>query len=152
MRSASGTNVAFEHTVTTAAPPEAVWSLWTTPTTWGTWDAGLRQARTEGPFVVGARGVISPLRGPETQFEVIEIEDRRRCVYETLLPFARLRLERVLEQTSDGGTRFTHRVSFHGALCWLWAATMGRRFRALLPPTMERLAGAALAATSEAIS
>ena len=150
MRIASGSNTRFEHTTKTNASPAAVWKLWTTPSEWRRWDGGLKDARMADSFAVGASGIISPLSGPDARFTVAEVHDRSSCTYDTKLPFARLRVERTLARSRDKvPTTFTHRVSFHGPLGWLWAIVMGRGFRAELPRTMERLASLAEATTKE---
>jgi hypothetical protein len=136
---ATGTNRSFEHTAHTAAGPEGLWALWTEPNGWSRWDGGLRSASLGGPFVPGAEGTIQPLSGPPSRFRVVQVDPIRSCTFETSLPLAKLRVVRSL--TPGGGrTTFTHAVSFHGPLAFVWARLFGPGFRRELSATMARLA------------
>ena len=135
---AEGTNRAFSHEVTTTAPPEAVWALWTDASTWKDWDKGLKSAEHEGAMAVGSKGTIVPLEGASANFEVIRLEPGKSYSFRTSLPLARLIVER--EITGTAPTRLRHTVSFSGPLAGYWSDQFGPGFRAALPPTMERLA------------
>lgn len=130
-----GTNREFSFSLATQAP-DAVWQLWTTPSTWGDWDLGLKSARLEGEMKLGSSGEIIPLSGPKATFTVTRFEPRRAYAFRSPLPFASLEVERFL--SADRRT-FTHRVRFEGPLSFLFAATFGPRFRAVLPDTMRTL-------------
>ena len=138
---AVGGNARFSWTLPTATPA-AVWGRWSDPSTWSEWDGGLRSASLDGPFVVGATGVLTPRSGPASRFKVTEVEVGKRCVFETELLLGRLRVARELGVGERGAT-FTHTVSFHGSLGWVWATVLGPGFRRELPRTMERLAALA---------
>ena len=146
---AAGTNRAFSHTVETQAPREAVWRLWTDPTTWKDWDLGLKDAVGPTPLTLGDRGQIVPNSGPTSAFEVVAFDDGQSYAFETNLPLAKLRMERSF---IGGGetTQFQHTVSFSGLLSGLWASQFGPGFRRALPPTMESLAAQAEAQSAEA--
>ena len=144
---AQGTNARFEHTESSTSHRDAIWTLWTTPSEWGRWDGGLKSAEMDGAFAVGSAGHITPHSGPKAAFVVTELAPGQRYVYETTLPLARLRIERLFER--EPTTTFTHRVSFHGVLGWLWAAIMGPQFREELPHTMKRLASLAASSSRE---
>ena len=135
---AEGTNRAFSHTVTTDAPSEHVWQLWTDTTTWKDWDKGLKDAEIDEPFALGAKGQILPLSGPSSRFEVVEYVEGQSYAFETRLPFARLTVRRSF--VSLNPTTLQHEVSFEGALAGFWASRFGPGFRAALPPTMTSLA------------
>lgn len=138
---AEGTNRAFSHEVTTTAPPEAVWALWTDAGTWKDWDKGLKSAVHEGAMAEGTKGTIMPLEGPSATFTVTALEPGTSYTFRTGLPLASLTVAR--EITGTGPTRFRHSVSFAGPLAGYWAGQFGPGFRAALPPTMETLAGMA---------
>lgn len=135
---AEGTNREFSHEVTTTAPPEAVWALWTDARTWKDWDKGLKSADQEGAMAVGSKGKIIPLEGPSARFEVTALEAGHSYSFRTGLPLASLTVAREITGTEP--TRFRHTVSFSGPLAGYWAGQFGPGFRAALPPTMETLA------------
>lgn len=135
---AEGTNRAFSHEVTTTAPPETIWALWTDAGTWKDWDKGLKSASHEGAMTIGSKGKIIPLEGPSAKFEVISLEPGKSYSFRTGLPLASLTVERAITGTEP--TRFQHTVSFSGPLAGYWSGQFGPGFRAALPPTMEALA------------
>lgn len=135
---AAGTNRAFSHEVTTTAPPEAIWALWTDASTWKDWDKGLKSAEHTGEMKPGSKGKIIPLNGPAATFTIKTFETGKSYSFKTGLPLASLTVERVLTGTEP--TRFRHSVSFSGPLAGFWAGQFGPGFRAALPPTMDTLA------------
>ena len=137
---AAGTNGHFLHTVVTDASKEEIWRLWTTPETWGKWDGGLKSARLDTTFEVGAKGKITDLDGRESTFTITEVDTLNSYTFKTNLPLARLTIKRFFHTANDGRTAFTHEVRFSGLLGGIFARSFGPGFRAELPPTMERLA------------
>ncbi|MBL8682711.1 MAG: SRPBCC family protein [Myxococcales bacterium] len=130
----------FRRSTTTAAPPSAVWSVWTNVASWPRWDTELREARLDPPAQLraNARGELVPMRGPASRFEVTAFEPERRYVLEIQLLFARLVIERIVEREGDGA-RFEHRVRFEGPLRWLFFWLLSKPFRAALPSVMDRV-------------
>lgn len=132
---ALGTNRDFSFTVSTSNP-DGVWDLWTTPSTWGQWDRGLKSASMDGEMALGSLGQIIPLSGPTSSFEVTSFEPKQSYVFETRLPGAVLRVARSF---NEDRTEFTHRVTFSGIAAGAFARMFGRGFRQALPPTMRKL-------------
>ncbi len=132
---APGTNRDFSFTVPTNAPDE-VWRLWTTPSTWGSWDQGLRSASMDGEMRLGSTGQIQPLSGPASKFEVVQFDPKDAYAFVTKLPLALLKVERSF---STDRTAFTHRVTFSGPMAFVFARMFGPGFRQALPPTMRQL-------------
>ena len=138
---AEGRNSSFSHTLETTAVPDRVWRLWTDVSTWAAWDGGLKSAFMDGPFEIAATGQIVPLKGSIVPFTVTAATPKTSSTFVTKLPFARLKIERSLKALPDnGGTRFTHTVSFTGPLREVWGFILGRGFRKELPITMAKLA------------
>ena len=136
----AGTTRRFSAQATTTRPDE-VWRLWTTPDSWGHWDAGLASAELDGPFEVGASGVVTDLSGRRSDFVVTEVEAERLCAYEVRLPAATLRLVRTMEPGSPAPVR--HDVSFVGPAAVVWSWLLGRTFRRQIGPTVDALVAAA---------
>ncbi|MEL7012573.1 MAG: SRPBCC family protein [Pseudomonadota bacterium] len=132
---APGTNRDFSFTVSTSNP-EGVWDFWTTPSTWGQWDRGLKSASMDGEMALGSVGQIIPLSGPSSSFEVVSFEPKNSYAFETRLPGAVLRVARSFNADR---TEFTHRVTFSGIAAGAFARMFGPGFRQALPPTMRQL-------------
>jgi Polyketide cyclase / dehydrase and lipid transport len=143
MSLATSRNSSFSHSIETTAPSNRVWKLWTDVSTWSKWDGGLKSALLDGPFAVGAVGKIVPLRGSIVPFTVTANTPNSSSTFVTKLPFAKLNIERSLVGLPNGGTRFTHTVTFTGPLREVWGFILGRGFRKELPLTMAKLAALA---------
>lgn len=140
MATTAGTTRRFSAEATTTRPDE-VWRLWTTPPSWGDWDAGLASAELRSPFVVGASGVLTDLSGRRSEFVVTEVAPERCCAYEVRLPGATLRLVRTIGSGSPAPVR--HEVSFVGPAAVVWSWLLGRTFRRQIGPTVDALVAAA---------
>jgi Polyketide cyclase / dehydrase and lipid transport len=130
----------FAHTVGTVAMPGDVWAVWTDVDRWPEWDTELESASIEGVRLApGAGGTLRPERGPTSSFVVSEFEPERGYAFTTQLPLCKLVVRRRLGEDGNGGTAFTHEVSFVGSLSFLFGTLLGRRFRAALPGVMENV-------------
>lgn len=128
----------FDHTMRTNAAAGDVWAVWTDVARWPEWDGEFESAYIEGGRIaLGARGSLRPRRGPASSFVVSEFEPEKGYAFSTRLPLCELVIRRRLGR--DGGTTFTHEVSFVGPLSYLFGALLGRRFRAALPGVMENV-------------
>lgn len=145
---ADGSNAKFRDSATTTASRQAIWRLWTDPSTWQDWDRGLRGAEAASTLILGARGTIVSLSGRKTSFRVTEWSEHDAYGFVTALPFAALTVRRFFEP--GDATRFTHEVSFSGPLARFWASVLGPGFRRALPATMSELARRAEAAEAGA--
>ena len=129
----------FEHTLTTSAAPGDVWAVWTDVARWPEWDSELEATSVEGGgLALGAKGTLRPRRGPASSFVVSELQPGEAYAFATRLPLCRLVVRRLGER-GDGGTTFTHEVSFFGPLSFLFGVLLGGRFRAALPGVMENV-------------
>ncbi len=130
----------FDHTVRTSAAPGDVWAVWADVARWPEWDVELESASIEGGrLALGAKGTIMPHRGPASSFIVSEFEPEEGYAFTTRLPLCELVVRRRLDGDGDGGTTFTHEVSFVGSFSFLFGALLGRRFQAALPGVMENV-------------
>lgn len=128
----------FWRTLETDASPEAIWKRWTDVPQWYLWDTGLKQADMDGPFVLGARGVISSLEGRKSRFKVVQLEPGQSYTFKTRLPLGALYIKRYLTQ-ENGHTQFTHEVWFSGLTGGIFARQFGPGFMAMLPEVMSKL-------------
>ena len=136
---------AYEHTLETEAPAEAIWRLWADVSTWSRWDDDIAWARLDGQFAVGSRGKLKPQGIPAAGFTLISVVPGVSYTVEQRLPLATLRFHHELGETDGGSTRFTHGVTIAGPLGPLFAFVFGRRMKANFGEIMRHLAEEALA-------
>ena len=128
-----------EHSTEVDAPGEAVWSVWTDVPGWPRF-LGMRWARLEGDFAVGARGRIKPSHGPPSNFEIVALEPGRFYATRASMPGANLRFEHFVEPGAAGGTRVTERQTIDGPLSGVYGRLLGRQMVSELPGSLEKLA------------
>jgi hypothetical protein len=104
----------FEHSVETAASPDAVWRLYADVSAWLSWDQGLDAVELDGPFEIGAAGRITPSGMDTLPFTLTWVSPGRGFSDETPAMGHVLRFIHVLDALADGGTRVTHRVEVDG--------------------------------------
>jgi uncharacterized protein YndB with AHSA1/START domain len=94
----------FEHsrTVTTSAPPEAVWALWSDPSTWSTWDPAVEAVHIDGAFEGGARGTMTLAGGIEVPVALEVVEPGSRYVDELTMGDLTIRIDHVVTSTDAG--------------------------------------------------
>jgi hypothetical protein len=136
-----GNNREFECTGTTRATGAQLWDAWMDVSTWKRWDRGLKDAHAPQTLALGVKGVIVPLRGLDTTFEVTEFDAGRHYTFCTNLIAAKLYVRRSF--VSQDPTVFRHQVWFSGPLGALWARLLGPGFRRAIPLTMATLADVA---------
>lgn len=136
---AEGSNRSFSHTLTTSAPADAVWSIWTDVPGWPSWDTELEAASLDGPFGEGAQGHLIPAQGSSASFVIEEVEPGRAYTLATRLPAGWLRIQRTLTESDDGRLAFTHTVTFSGLGGRALSVRLGPRYRRALPLAMQQL-------------
>lgn len=132
---AQDSNSHFSYTESTTASPVTIWKLWTNTDLWPSWDSGLKKASLEGPFKIGAKGRITPDKGPKTTFLIRELSENSRYKLEFKIPLGKLLLERRLKVENEK-TYFTHEIQFTGPFKKVMG---GKRYRKMLPKVMRQL-------------
>jgi carbon monoxide dehydrogenase subunit G len=91
----------FEHsgTVTTTAPPAAVWKLWSDVATWATWDPGVDDVSLDGPFAVGASGTLTLRGGIEAPFTLEVVEPDARYLDQLTIGELVIRIDHLVRAT-----------------------------------------------------
>lgn len=141
---AAGTDTSFAHSEFAAASPDRIWDVWTDVTGWPRWDIELKTASLGGPFADGAKGQLVPMKGTTSSFVITDVKPMIAYTMTTSLPGASLVIRREL-QPVEGGTQFTHTVSFTGPAAGVFGSLFGSRFREALPVAMQRIAQIAAA-------
>ncbi|MGL6267578.1 MAG: hypothetical protein ACRC2O_06610, partial [Chitinophagaceae bacterium] len=58
------------YSIQTSASPEKVWQMWTDVKNWKSWDSALKDSSISGEFSKSVQGILTPERGPRTNFEI----------------------------------------------------------------------------------
>ena len=131
----------LEQSVLVRAAPEVVFALYADVPGWAGWDPDVRAASIDGPFVTGAVGSLTPMKGPRNRIAFVSVVPGRSFDVEARLPLCTMRLEHVLDREGEC-TRVTHRVLFRGPLALLFGWLVGRGIRAGMPGTLAGLRAA----------
>lgn len=129
------TNKHFWYSMETTASSSEIWSVWTAVEQWKDWDRGLKDAKIEGEFSLGAKGTIISLEGRKSKFKVVEYKEGESYTYKTKLPLGSLYVKRYLT-TEDATITFTHEVWFKGLSSGIFAKAFGGEFRGMLPDVL----------------
>lgn len=132
----------FQHTHITTASEAQVWKIWCDVPGWHRWDTGLKSAVLKGVFEEGAKGKLTPDKGPRTRFVITDLKTGKAYTLKTRIPFGWLKVRRSMT-TIAGKTHFTHDVEFTGLFRRFFARKFGDRYRSLLPQVMQNIANLA---------
>jgi len=128
-----------EHTLDTTAQPERVWAQLQQVDRWPLWDPGLAGAELTGGFAAGAQGTMTFRHEGPRSFQLAAVAPPHGFTALTRLPLAEIRhIHR--QETSEMGTRMTHRIEIRGPLAWLYGWSLGRRLKEGLAPGLRALA------------
>lgn len=126
-----------------AAPPEAVWAVWTDLDAWPDFDPALRSVELAGGSrtitAVGQEGTLVDETGRAIAWSVTYLDPPRAYTFTSRLPLARLHVHRCLRATDSDRLRLTHEVWFAGPLGAIFGLFLGRRFASLLPGVVARV-------------
>ena len=128
-----------EHTLETTAPPEQIWALMEKVANWPQWDTGLTWAELPGSFAPGAQGTMKFRSESPRSFLLSAVVAEQGFTALIRFPLAEVR-HIHWQETSQIGTRMTHRIEIRGPLSWLYGWSLGRRLREGLAPGMRALA------------
>jgi hypothetical protein len=131
-------NYHFSCTDSTTATSNKIWEVWTDVPNWKQWDKGLKDAVLTSAFMVGAKGKITPKKGPKSKFVISALEPYQSYTFKTKIPFGWLIIKRTLE-VKEGKTFFTHDVAFTGLLKKVLGKKLGKNYRAMLPSVLAEI-------------
>jgi hypothetical protein len=130
------TNYHFSFTVEVNNTQEKVWQTLIDVPTWAQWDTELKEASLEGVFVVGAKGVLIPKKGPKLPFFISDFSPNQSYTFNTKMPLGWLIIKRTLT-VENGMTYFTDDIAFTGILKRVFGFMLGSQFRSVLPEVMH---------------
>jgi len=140
----------YTETVDTNASAESIWELWSTPSTWHTWDSEVKSAEICGDFVQGTKGMMQPKSGPKVTFTLTKVAINQCFTNRAKLPLATLDFSHYYKPKAANGTaaQITHSVTIRGLLAPLFGLVIGRGVKKHLRSAMLKLAAQASQAAS----
>lgn len=104
----------YSRTVTTTAPPQAVWALWSDTTTWPHWDPAVEAVALAGGFVAGASGSMTLGGGIEVPVTLEVVEDGARYLNRLDMGELVIRIDHVVMPAESGGSAITVSTTIEG--------------------------------------
>jgi len=131
----------YSETVETCATADVIWTYWSDPATWHTWDDEVKSASIYGNFVQGVKGVMQPASGPKVAFELTLVDINKAFTNRARLPLAMLDFSHhyTPSPTKDASAQITHGVEIRGLFAPLFGFLIGRGVKKHLRAAMLKL-------------
>jgi hypothetical protein len=129
----------YEHSIETAAAPEAIWQLWADVRNWGEWNADLEKIEFEGPFATGSTIVMTPPGDDPVLLRIAELVEGELFVDQAEFGDLVLRTMHRLQPLDGGRVRVTYRMEITGEGADQAGPEIGPGITADWPETMARL-------------
>lgn len=130
----------YEHSVETAATPEALWRHWSDMATWPQWNDGIEAIDVEGPFEVGTTFTMTPPADESIRMRLVEIKPGESFTDEMDAGNFVVRTEHRLEPAAGGLTRIVYRTEITGEAADHIGPELGPQITADFPAVLAALA------------
>lgn len=131
----------------TRASAEAIWRLWSDPSTWHQWNPNVQRMDMNGPFANGTTGIMHTPAGQHHQVQLTNIQPGRAFDLQTsVLPLTRFTFHCEVVAEGNGST-IGQSVAMSGPLGVVFGPLAGQRIAASFEPLLKALADRAEAAT-----
>ena len=127
-----------KHTLTTTAPSQTIWELWTEVQNWTTWDNEIEWAKIDGAFIKGQTGKLKPKSGPTSKFQITTCIPNKQFTTVSKLPLAQLIFDHQLN-SDDNKTIVMHQILITGPLAWLFYKILGSTLKQGLEHALPQL-------------
>ncbi len=130
------TNYHFQYSILVNNTQEKVWNFLTNVDRWKEWDTELKSSSLSENFGLGARGILTPKKGPKLKFHISELEHNKSYTFVTKMPVGTLEIKRTLKNKGNQ-IEFTDDIKFTGFLKRLFGLMLGGGFKSVLPDVMQ---------------
>jgi hypothetical protein len=134
----------MEHSIETAARPEAIWALFRDVPGWKAWNAGIEHVEIDGPFAKGTWFTMKPPGQDALRSQLLEVRENECFVDETRVGDLVVKVAHRIIGLGGGRTRVTYSVDAVGP----GAAEIGPAIAADFPEVLAALAEHALGTES----
>ena len=130
----------YQHSIETAATPEAVWRLWADVDNWAVWNAEIEKIEIDGPFAVGSQITMTPPGDEPVLLRIAEAVEGELFVDEARFDTLVLRTTHRIEPLGQDRIRVVYRMEISGAGSDEAGPQIGPAVTADWPDTMAALA------------
>jgi hypothetical protein len=127
----------FSFTISVNNTIDKVWQTLIDVQNWHKWDTEIIDAKLDGEFAVGTKGIMKPKTGPKLKFYISEIIPNQSYTFNTIMPVGELVIKRSLKSESEQ-IYFTDDIAFTGFLKLVFGIMLGGQFRKVLPDVMNK--------------
>lgn len=127
-----------ETTQKSKATKENVWKLYSDVNNWNIWDNEVENSELFGEFKKGTKGILKPVGGPKTKFEMTECEINKSFTNRSSLPLCKMDFIHNIKET-ENGIEITHKVIITGFLTFLFSRVIGKKNEIGLPEAVKKL-------------
>jgi hypothetical protein len=133
--------MAYARSRQTRATAEAIWRLWSDPSTWHEWNPNVQQMEMHGAFADGTSGVMHTPAGQHHQIQLSHIQPGRSFDLETaVLPLTRFTFHCEVIPGAAGGSTISQSLAMSGPLAFVFGPMAGDRIAASFEPLLKGLA------------
>lgn len=126
----------FSFTILVNASKANIWQTLIDVQNWHQWDTEIIETNLVGIFEKGAKGTMTPKKGPKLKFYISELIPNQSYTFNTIMPVGELVIKRTLTETNKG-IHFTDDIAFTGFLKYVFGFILGGQFRKVLPEVMN---------------
>ncbi len=127
----------------TGAAPEAIWRLWSDPSTWQDWNPNVQRMEVNGPFVDGTTGIMHTPSGQHHQIAFANIRLGHSFDLETaVIPLTHFTFHCEVVHSPEGST-ISQTLKISGPLGFVFGPMAGERIAASFEPLLAGLAAKA---------
>lgn len=132
-----------EHSETTTASREAVWSVVRDFERWADWNPGYRAAHLDGDLAPGTPGTVVLANGMKRPFSVVEASPMDSLVIGGSGPGITQRFHHSIEPLATGGCRVSMAATIEGPLTPVFSRLFGRVMAGYYPTAVHQLVATA---------
>ncbi len=103
-----------EHSLEGDVEAEAVWRLWSEPSTWPEWNAGIERIELLGPFATGSTVKMTPTGADPVSLRLADVVEPHWFVDEAELAGVVVRTVHRIEPVRPGRSRISYRTEITG--------------------------------------
>jgi Polyketide cyclase / dehydrase and lipid transport len=129
-----------EHSIETAASPEAIWRLWSDVAGWSEWNADIEHIEMSGPFAAGSTISMTPVGQDPIELRIAETSEPDLFVDEATLADVVVRTIHRVEGLEGDRSRVVYRMEITGPAADTVGPELGPQISADFPETLSALA------------
>jgi uncharacterized protein YndB with AHSA1/START domain len=139
-----------EHSIETAASPEAIWRLWSDVRTWPEWNADIERIEISGPFATGSTIAMTPAGQDTVELRITEASEPHLFVDQADLGEVVVRTVHRIDRQDDRRNVVTYRMEISGPAADTVGPELGPQISGDFPETLAALVERAAASDGEA--